>query len=241
MINAQKQTKTRSDLVKIYILHGWTYSVNKWLPLTSILENKELDPILLKIPGLTTKIDKPWTIDDYVNWFNNKLENEKNPINILGHSNGGRIAIAFALKHPDKIKNLILIDSAGIYHNEFSIALKRSVFKIIAKAGKKILNNGSARKLLYKMVGEGDYENANKNMKKTMINLLGADKYLKIENITTPTTIIWGEKDKITPLSDGKVLNQKIIGSKLFIINNTRHSPQFTRPKDTAEIILKEL
>jgi pimeloyl-ACP methyl ester carboxylesterase len=42
---------------------------------------------------------------------------------LLGHSNGGRIALAFAEKYPDKVKQLVLIDSAGIYHNEFSIRL----------------------------------------------------------------------------------------------------------------------
>ena len=70
-----------------------------------------------------------------------------------------------------------------------------------------------------------------------MINLMEADKTLEIEKILASTIIIWGRKDSITPLSDAKILNQKIINSKLYIINNARHSPQFTNPEETAGII----
>ena len=72
----------------------------------------------------------------------------------------------FRNKNPDKIRRLILIDSAGIYHNDITITLKRTVFKIIAKAGKRILDNPSAKKLLYKVIREDDYERADKTMKK---------------------------------------------------------------------------
>lgn len=224
----------------IYILHGWTYSKSKWAPFVSLLKKRGLTPILVNIPGLTEKINKPWNIDDYSNWLYKKLEKEKDVV-LVGHSNGGRIAMAFSIKYPDKVSRLVLIDSAGIYHDELYIKLKRRIFRVIAKTGRKLARVGIARDFLYFLTGEKDYKEASENMKKTMINLIEFDKNLKPENISVPTIIIWGQDDRVTPVSDGKMLNQKIQNSKLFIIDNSGHSPQFTNSEKVAEIILKNL
>lgn len=226
--------------MKIFILHGWTYSLEKWAPFVKELKSKGFEINLLKIPGLTANIDRPWTIENYVGWLYEKLEKEKDIV-LIGHSNGGRIAMAFSMKYPNKVARLILIDSAGIYHDELYIKLKRKVFGIIARTGGKISKTKIGKNLLYFLAGEKDYREASENMKKTIINLLAFDKNLKAEAISAPTIIIWGKKDDITPVSDAKVLNKKIINSKLYIINNARHSPQFSHPEKVAEIISQNL
>jgi len=240
-----KTSKTRSDLVsmangKIYILHGWAYSKSKWSPFVSLLKKRGLTPILVNIPGLTEKINKPWGIENYKNWLYKKLEKEKDVV-LIGHSNGGRIAMAFTIAHPKKVRKLVLIDSAGIYHNELSLKIKRSLFKKAAKIGKILLPSEKAKDLLYFLTGEKDYKNASPNMKKTMVNLIESDKGLGIDQISVPTIIIWGRDDKTTPTSDGKILNAKIKDSKLFLIDGAKHSPQFTHPQQVTDIILKEL
>lgn len=226
------------NMIKIIILHGWTYSLEKWQAFLELLKEKGIEPVMLNVPGLTSEKDKVWDIENYVNWLKEIINKEKDRVVLIGHSNGGRIALNFAIKYPEKISNLILIDSAGIYHNELPLALKRVIFKTLAKFGAQTLGRVHLlRNLLYKMAGESDYKNANSNMKQTMINLLNSDKFLKPENIQTPTLIIWGGKDKITPLSDGLLINKLIKNSKLEIIKDARHSPQFTHPQKVAKII----
>lgn len=226
---------------KIIILHGWTYSTEKWQTFLDILEKKGFEPIMLNVPGLTSENDKIWRTEDYINWLYEKIEKEKGKAVILGHSNGGRIALNFAIKYPEKVEKLILIDSAGIYHNELPLALKRVIFRTLAKWGKKITNSNILKKIFYKIVGESDYNNASVNMKQTMLNLLNSDKSLSPEGIQTPTLIIWGREDKITPLSDGRAINKLIKNSKLEIIENARHTPQFTHPNQVAKAIISNL
>lgn len=226
---------------KIIILHGWAYSIKKWEPFINELRSNKIEVEVLKIPGLTAELDKVWNIDDYVEWFNKIASKEKQPINLLGHSNGGRIAISFANKYPEKIGKLILIDSAGIYHNEFSIRLKRLIFGIAAKTGKKLTSSLRMRRLLYKLARERDYEEVGPIVRATMANLLNSDKIDRISGIKVSTIIIWGAKDKVTPLSDGKAMNRKIENSKLYSILSARHSPMFTHPKEVCKIIIKSL
>lgn len=228
-------------LKKAYILHGWTYSKDKYKNLANGLNKAGLETVILDVPGLTKKIDKPWDIDDYILWLKKILDKERGKVILIGHSNGGRIAANFAIKHPGNIAYLVLIDSAGIYHNELSIRLKRLLFKTVAKVGKKITTSLSLKNLLYKLAREEDYKKASPNARKTMLNLLQSDSSLNFSQIKTPSLIIWGKLDETTPLKDGYLINQQIKNSKLFLINSAKHSPHFTNPKKVGDIIIKEL
>ena len=226
---------------KIFVLHGWTYSTEKWTLFLNLLKEKKLDVEFLKIPGLTAPIEKPWEITDYVEWLKRIIEKEKNKVVIAGHSNGGRISLWFANKYPQLVKQLILIDSAGIYHDELPIRLKRFVFKSIAKIGRKITSSKFLENFLYKVTREKDYKESSPIVKETMRNIFQSDKFLNLSTVKTPTLIIWGRKDSITPLSDGILMHDKIKGSKLVILENARHAPQFTHPEKVINSILSNL
>lgn len=225
---------------KIYIVHGWGYTLNKWEQFTEELKKRGFKPILLQVPGLTRQSYRVWTLDNYVEWLKKEIKNEKKIV-LVGHSNGGRISLALSLQYPEKVWHLILIDSAGIYHNSLLLQAKRLLFKNLAKVGKKFTSSLRLKDLLYKIARTEDYKNATPHMQQTLIHLLESDKDLKINQIAVPTTLIWGKNDKVTSLSDGKLMNKLIKNSKLFIIENARHSPQFTHPEETANIILRAL
>ncbi len=226
-------------MYKVYILHGWAYSTEKWAPFLKLLEHDKISFEMLKIPGLTTPLDEVWNLSNYVEWLEKKTKSQEQIV-LLGHSNGGRIALAFTLKNPKKVSKLILIDSAGIYHNEMAIRMKRLIFKKLSSF-KKIAYNSLLKNALYKFTREADYNKATPVMKKTMQNLIESDLSSKISDVKVPTTIIWGENDTTTQLSDGKVMNKEIMDSKIFIIKGARHSPQFTNPEEVFEIINSEL
>lgn len=221
--------------MEIIILHGWATETQKWDVLLKELKNKGLKPNLLKIPGLTEHINTVWTLDDYVKWLKKKIGNKQ--VIVLGHSNGGRIALAFANKYPKNMRNLILIDSAGIYHKELTLRLKRLLFKIVAKLGKKLTSSNTLRNIIYTLAGESDYNNADPIQKQTMINLISTDLTPILKEISIPTLIIWGQQDKTTPFSDGQLMHKLIRDSKFEVIKYARHSPQFTNPTEVVKII----
>ncbi len=225
---------------KVYILHGWAYSTEKWKPFLIDLKEKGFEPVMLKIPGLTAPLNEVWTIENYVEWLRAKIGSQKNII-LLGHSNGGRIAIAFVAKYPSVASQLILIDSAGIYHNGLRIRIKRLFFGSIAKLGKIFFNSEKIRKLLYKFAREHDYEKADPIVRQTMVNLIRTDLSRTLKQVSTQTLIIWGEEDRVTPVVDAKLMSREIVNSQLRIIAKARHSPMFTHPNQVVEIIRENL
>jgi pimeloyl-ACP methyl ester carboxylesterase len=231
------EKEAMENIKKIYILHGWSYTTDKWAPFIGELEKLGCTVKLLHIPGLTSPLEKVWNLDNYVSWLSDTLKMDDTPVTLLGHSNGGRISLSYASRNPDKVAQLILIGSAGVYHKDFFIQAKRNVFGFFAKAGSAFKNIKFIRKVFYRIVGERDYRDANPIMQETMRNLITVDLVPEMSKIKCPTLLIWGENDKSTPLSDGKIMSQKISGSKLAVIKGARHSPQFTHMQDTINII----
>jgi len=220
--------------MKIYGLHGWAYSTEKWQDFQRELQDRGIELVLLNIPGLTADLDQPWDIDDYLRWLSKELPEE--PTIILGHSNGGRLALNFAWVYPDRVKQLILLDSAGVYHGGLS-KLKRDVFKSIAKLGKNITNSPQAKAILYKLARVNDYNEAPEHMKKVMENMLNSDKDLVLEEIKSKSSIIWGGLDKVTPLTDGVEMHKRLPKSTMRVVEEGRHSPHFTHASEVADIV----
>ncbi len=224
---------------KIFILHGWTYQTDTWQPFLEILAERGIDAELLKIPGLTDGMNPVWTLDDYVEWLKNKTAGHEKVI-LIGHSNGGRISLAFTAKYPEKVARLILEDSAGIPPKGLRV-VKRDVFKVIAKIGGVVTQSELMRKILYKIIRESDYQKATPEMRQTMANLGSVDLSTILEKIQIPTLVVWGENDTTTPLANGKLMHEKIRGSRMIIITDAQHSPHITHTNKLADLITEEL
>lgn len=222
-------------VTEILTLHGWATSIEKWGAVVDNLREKGIKVKIPSIPGLTKEIKHPWTLEVYVDWLKKQVRTKK--VVLLGHSNGGRIALAFAAKYPQNVSRLILIDSGGIHRSHLPLTAKKFLFKSLAKLGKKITTSDKLRNILYKLTRESDYKNATVLQRQIMVNLISLDLTPILKKITTATLIIWGKEDKTTPLSDGQLMHKLIKNSQLEIITGAKHSPQFSHPKEVAEII----
>ncbi len=216
---------------KLYIIHGWTYSLDSWATVCELLRQKDIEPVQLKVPGLTEPSNEVWDIDGYVEWLHTVLKDEPNP-SVLGHSNGGRIALWYAARHKS-LKQLILLDSAGIPHH----GKRRAAVRVLAKVASPLKHIPLAKKVVYHVLGAQDYNNALPNMKHTMHNLLEADERLDLGKVHLPTTIIWGANDTVTPLGDAQKLHRSIAGSTLHVIDGARHAPHATHATQLVDLI----
>jgi len=223
---------------KICIVHGWTYSTAAWDALTAALRAAGYEVRLLHVPGLTAASDKVWTLDSYVEWLRGELAGEQDII-LIGHSNGGRIAIAYAARYGQAagLSRLILIDSAGVVHDELPLRIKRAFFGFMARIGKPLAAVPSVRKAFYRLIGGKDYGNAAPNMRATMATLIRQDLVPVLPQVRIPTLIIWGTNDTATPLSDAHIMATGIADSTLVAIDGAGHSPH----KSHAERVSREI
>ncbi len=242
--------------IPIVLLHGWVKDCEKYLPLDKyFLEDQKYCIFIPDMPGFG-KSEEPkeaWNLDNYVVFTDKFIEGMRrqhfntpsSKIIIIGHSFGGMIAIKYVTKYSKKVSSLILTGAAGIRHKS---TIKQKIFFILAKAGKTLFSlpgisylQKPAQKILYKIARVKDYYGASPRMKEIMKNILVQDITSYLKEIKIETLLVWGRLDKTTPLSDGKIMNQKIENSKLVIIDDANHSLPYQRPKEFIKIIFEFL
>ena len=217
-------------MTDLYIIHGWTYTVEPWKNTLAMLRDNGISVEMLHVPGLTKKSDEVFTIEDYVEWAD---KNIPDGAIALGHSNGGRILLNLCAKNPEKLKYLILLDAAGVYEPS---ARKKFVEKV-AKIGKPLKKVPIIDKAFHKITGSTDYSRAPENMKQTLANMLASDKDLDFSKVQTKTFILWGKKDTTTPPRQATAMYEKLPNAELKFYANWTHAPYISSPDELARAL----
>ncbi len=224
-------------MADLYIIHGWTYTVEPWRNTLTMLRDNGISVKMLRVPGLTEKSDKVYTIDDYVRWAD---ENIPDGAIALGHSNGGRILLNLCADNPAKLKYLILLDAAGMYEP----SARKKIVEKVAKIGKPLKKVPIIDKAFHKITGSTDYSRAPENMKQTLTNMLESDKKFDFGKVTTKTFILWGKKDTTTPPRQATMMYEKLPNAELKFYANWTHAPYISSPEELARaltVLLKRI
>lgn len=217
-------------MVDLYIIHGWTYTVEPWKNTLKMLSDRGLKVKMLRVPGLTEPSKEVYTIEDYSKWADQEIPDGAVA---LGHSNGGRILLNLCAKKPEKLKCLILLDSAGIYEP----SVRKKMVAGIAKIGKPLKKVKIIDKAFHRVTGSTDYSRAPENMKTTLANMIESDKTLDFSKVTTPTYILWGKKDAITPPRQATAMYEKLPHAELKFYAKWTHAPYISNPEELARAI----
>lgn len=194
--------------------------------------------------GYSSEPKTAWKLDDFVKFILNFI-NELNlhELDLIGHSNGGKIIIKL-MSNPNlncKINNIILIGSSGIVH---PLSVLKRIKVNLYKFGKKIIELKFFKKIFPNLLdrlknkfGSEDYKNASPIMKKCLVNLISEDLQDYMPNIKVPTLLIWGKSDTATPISDGEIMEKLIPNSGLVKIENCSHYVFLENPVYVNKII----
>ena len=162
---------------------------------------------------------------------------------LLGHSFGGRIVIKMSATNILHARKNILIASSCISKCR---TWRNSILTVIAKIGRIATDlppftrwKRALRHAIYKRIGS-DYFAAGA-LKDTFLNIIKEDLSSAASAITTPTLLIWGERDTKTPMSDGARLSQLIHNARLHVINGAGHFVHKEDPQRVAALIRKFL
>ncbi len=217
-------------MADLYIIHGWTYTVEPWKTTLALLRENGISVKMLHVPGLTEESKKEFTIYDYMKWADREIPDGAIA---LGHSNGGRILLNLCAAKPDKLKFLILLDSAGIYEP----TTKKKLVESLAKIGKPLKKVPLVDKVFHRITGSTDYSRAPENMKKTLANMLDSDKELDLSKVETKTFILWGKKDTTTPPRQATAMYEKLPNAELKFYANWTHAPYISNPDELARAL----
>ncbi len=230
--------KTGEGPDTVVILQGWGTDLGAYDSIADILKDK-YTVIQFDFPGFggSDEPKEPWNVDAYADFFCKLMEKlDVKKATLIGHSYGGRVIIKLAARDniPFEIKNIVLIDSAGIMpKRSFAQRMNIKRYKIL----KKILNMKLVYALFPELIddwrsrqGSADYRNASDMMKKCMVMAVNEDLTELLPKIKQETLLIWGDKDTATPIGDAKIMDEKIPDSGLAVIQGAGHFSFLEKP-----------
>jgi 2-hydroxy-6-oxonona-2,4-dienedioate hydrolase len=227
----------------LVLLHGLFGALSNFQPLIEYFRNhnRVIVPILplLEMDILHTSVGG---LAKFVLRF---LENRNlEAVHLLGNSLGGHVALVHTLKHPERIKSLILTGSSGLFENGMGDSYpKRGDYEYIKK--KTELTFYDPKTATKELVDEV-YSITNNRLKAIKIialaksairNNLGEE----LNQIKQPTLLIWGNNDTITPPFVAREFNRLIPNSELHFVDKCGHAPMMEVPDEFNAILHKFL
>ncbi len=174
--------------------------------------------------------------------FVNKFIEQRNynNIHLMGNSLGGHVALVHILKHPARIRSLILTGSSGLFENGMGDTYpKRGDKEYIRK--KTQLTFYDPTMATDDLVNEV-FEITNNRLKVIKIialaksairNNLGEE----LNQIKQPVCLIWGNNDTITPPFVAQEFKKLLPNSELHFIDKCGHAPMMEVPEEFNKIL----
>ncbi len=163
-----------------------------------------------------------------------------NNISLLGNSLGGHVALVYTEKHPEKVKNLILTGSSGLYENAFGGGFPR-------REDKNFLRD-RIRLTFYdeRFVTDELVDRCHElvNSRNDIIRILKLAKSAirhnmekELPSFNMPTLLLWGKQDNITPPHVAEQFDQLMPNSTLEWIDKCGHAPMMEQPEEFNRIL----
>lgn len=225
----------------ILLLHGWGDSSAGLSGLQAEL-SKKYTVITPDLPGFggTQAPSGDWDLSDYAGFIGRFLKKADvgKLYAVIGHSNGGAIAIRGLSNGDFESGKLVLMAAAGIR----GIAKTRNkVLRLVAKTGKVMAAplpqsaKNRLRRKVYKTIGSDMLvaEQLQGTFKKVVADDVRAD----ASKLKLPTLLLYGGSDEASPAWYGETYHSLIKGSKLEVLPETGHFIHLEQPQTvTAEI-----
>ena len=225
----------------VLVLHGWGASIETVYPMVTGLA-LAATVYALDLPGFgeSELPPQPWGVEEYqafVAAFMDELEIECPTI--VGHSNGGRIAIRMAATEPARAARLVLVDAAGIRPKRTLGWYRRVGMAKIGKYAARFLGRPGQRlrSLLVGRAGSADYLAAGA-MQPTLVKLVNADLRPFMPEVKVPTLLVWGSEDSDTPMTAGQEMERLIPDAGLVVLEGAGHYSYLDQPGRFARIVL---
>jgi pimeloyl-ACP methyl ester carboxylesterase len=247
--NKIRYLKSGSSKKNLVLVHGLGASAERWefiIPKFS-KHYSVFVPDLIGF-GYSDKPNVDYTTEFFTKFLSSFLQTlglEKT--NIMGSSLGGQIAIEYAFNNQTSVDKLILVSPAG--------AMKQSTPALDAYVMAALYPDHEIAKNAFAMMTGNNKEvsphivenfvqrmklpNAKFAFMSTMLGLKNAPEITtRLEVITAPTLVVWGELDPVIPVKYAEHFVKKIRDCRFYQMQNCGHTPFVEDPEKFSKIVL---
>ena len=186
---------------------------------------------------------------------------------VVGHSFGGHVALEYALRYPERVSHLLLLDTAGDawwpQHNAHEILRKRGYRLSTVEAARRFytgqLRPAEVRSIVMKFLGAYFYHvrslasptavrAAFRLKMRPEAHVFGFGQLLpgwtvmdRLHEIDVPALVLAGRHDFLFPPEHQAILADRVPNAILEIVERAGHNPQDERPAEVIKVIRRFL
>lgn len=198
-------------------LHGYLSSGNSFCYQRAFFE-RDYNVFCPDLKGFggNLRMEYPYSLSDYVDEVGEYLyKNGLKRPHVVAHSFGGRVVIKGVSEKRLDLSKIVLVGAAGL-KPKFSLkkALKKSAFHCL---------KGFIPKEKLKGFYSSDYLQLPPVMKESFVKIVGEHLDGSLKHIDNDTLIVFGGRDRETPVYMAKRLNKGIKNSRLILLEGAGH------------------
>jgi len=224
----------------IIVLHGLMGGLSNFDAVTEHFSNKGYKVIIPELPLYDMSLLKT-TVKYFAKYLHEFIEYKGfNEVILLGNSLGGHIGLYHTKLFPESVKALIITGSSGLYENAMGGGYtKRRDYEVIKKKAQDVFYDPA---VATKAIVDEVYETVNDRNKlvKTLAIAKSAIRHNMandLPTLNTPTCIIWGKNDGVTPPEVATEFNELLPDSDLFWIDKCGHAAMMEHPEEFNKIL----
>jgi pimeloyl-ACP methyl ester carboxylesterase len=231
----------------VILLHGFFYDSYLWAAnIDALAENFKVYALDLWGFGYSTREPLDYDYQLYVDQvllFMDSLGIQS--ASLVGQSMGGGTAMMCCVQHRQRVNKLLLVDPAGL-PNPLPMTGKFFNLPRIGELFMGLNTNAIRKKTLgdlwihnKELLTESYFENVTQfhkinNTTETLLTILRkqffdkiSDEIDRLAQMEIPVLLVWGREDKALPLQCGQEMHRILKGSRLEIIDNAGHVPNY--------------
>lgn len=224
----------------IIILHGLMGGLSNFDGVIQKFSKSGYKLVLPELPLYTQSLINT-SVKNFAKYLRDFIE-YKNYENIIlvGNSLGGHIGLYYTKLSPSRVSGLVITGSSGLYESAMGGGYtKRSDYNVIKAKAEEVFYDPA---VATKEIVDDVYETVNDKSK--LIKILAIAKSAIRHNMAydlpkmqTPTCIIWGKNDIVTPPNVADEFNNLLPDSNLFWIDKCGHAAMMEHPDRFNEIL----
>ncbi|MEX0273184.1 MAG: alpha/beta fold hydrolase, partial [Flavobacteriaceae bacterium] len=159
---------------------------------------------------------------------------------LLGNSLGGHIGLLHTKLYPDMVKALVITGSSGLYESAMGDGYpKRGDYEFVKKKAQDVFYDPE---VATKEIVDEVFATINDRMKlvKTLAIAKSAIRHnmaKDLPHMRTPTCIIWGKNDTVTPPNVAEEFHELLPDSDLYWIDKCGHAPMMEHPDEFNRLL----
>ncbi len=222
----------------IVLIHGLGSSAEVWAALMPLLAREYL-VYAPDMPGFgkTPLAPEGTSIGTHVLYLERFLGALGYPrVTLVGNSLGGWIATRFAVAYPERVERLYLLNSAGLRREGMYVP-----YATDRASAQRILEYTLGFSLPVPKFGlDAIVRNSQAPAYTGFIQSYDPREELDavLADVRVPTTIVWGQRDRLLPITCARDLHSGIPNSELVLLPRVGHMPQVQAPAKVARIIM---